>query len=55
MVTLKNLPGIKVISNTQQMHFGFTNVIILHSDHRHGFVIYMVVFRVVRTRILIHI
>jgi len=37
----------------QQMHFGFMDVILLHSGHQHVSATYIAIFRMMRTRIQI--
>jgi len=45
----------EIYQKEQQMYCGIINVILLHGDHRHVSATYVVIFRVVRANIQIHL
>jgi len=45
----------KIYLKDQKMQFGFTNVTVLYSDHRHVSTTYLAIFKVVRAEIRIYL
>jgi hypothetical protein len=45
----------KIYQKEQQMHCGFINLILLHTDNRHVSATQVTIFRVIRARIRIHV